>query len=244
MGAESYHYFKHPRDLSNRFSFRFIFLLFLTISFVCQISCTSNKRIIEKGEASLRLGDYAMAIRFFDEVLSRDPEHFDARLGMGKALIQQASAHNNDSAAWNRALTHLEAARSIKPQSPIEPLLSDSWIIRARMFLDGRDTIAALNALSRAIDLCPKNIEALNLAGIIYFKIGESDKARALFERALAIDTSKPFTYFNLGMVLWSVHDKDGAHRAWFKAVQLAPQDRDIVYWFSIAEKEVGKALK
>jgi tetratricopeptide (TPR) repeat protein len=209
------------------------------------MSCgTSVRRDIEKGEASLRLGDYSMAIKFFEEVLNSDPENFNARLGMGKALIQQASARNNDSASWLRAITHLEAARSLRPESKIEPLLSDAWIIHARKLLDKKDTIAALNSLARAIDFNPFAVEALNLTGIVYFKIGEPDKARILFGRALAIDTTKPFTYFNMGMVNWFQHDYDGARRSWFRAVQLAPQDKDIVYWYSAADRKVRESAK
>jgi tetratricopeptide (TPR) repeat protein len=204
------------------------------------MSCsTSVNRNIEKGEASLRLGDYTMAIHFFDDVLNRDPENFSARIGMGKALIQQASAKNNDSSTWNRALTHLEAARSLRPQCNVEPLLSDAWIVHARMLLDKKDTISALNSLARAIDLAPSAVEALNLAGIIYFRIGEPDKALTLFSRALAADTSKSFTYFNIGMVKWFQCDYEGARRLWFRAVKLAPQDKDIVYWYSVADKKV-----
>jgi tetratricopeptide (TPR) repeat protein len=206
------------------------------IIFFLQFSCISNNQNIEKGRASLRLGDYSMAIRFFEDVLSHDPENYDARIGMGKALIQQSSAKNNDSTLWSKALTHLEAARSIRPESNVEPLLSEAWIIHARDLLNSTDTIAALKALSRALDLNPRTVEALNLTGIIYFKLGKPDKSQILFRRALAIDTTKSFTYFNIGMVKWSIHDVKGAHRAWFRAVQLAPQDKDIVYWYSVAE--------
>ena len=105
--------------------------------------------------------------------------------------------------------------------------------------LGNYDTINALGSLSRAIDLNPRSIEALNLAGIIYFRMGESEKARILFNRALAADTSQPFTHFNIGMVRWASHDVRGAHNAWFRALQLAPQDKDIIYWYSMAEKRL-----
>ncbi|MBN1306319.1 MAG: tetratricopeptide repeat protein [Chitinispirillaceae bacterium] len=206
------------------------------------ISCVSDSRSIEKGEASLRLGDYSMAIRFFDEVLHRNPENFEARLGMGRALIQQASLKNADSTLWGKALTHLEAARTIRPESDIDTLLSEAWLVNARRLLNRCDTINALNSISRAIDLGPRSIEALNLAGIIYFRIGEPDKARILFDRALVADTSRPFTHFNIGMVRWAVHDIRGARDAWFRALQLAPTDKDIVYWYSMAEKKLKES--
>ena len=219
-----------------RLQFYSILLIVLSLS---HLSCLTNHRSIEKGELSLRLGDYLMAIRFFDEVLSRNPENFDARLGMGKALIQQASAKHHDSLIWSKALTNLEAARSIRPESNIEPLLCEAWTIHSQMLLSTNDTIASLNALSRAIEYNPRAVEALNSAGIIYFKLGELEKADILFNRALVADTSRPFTYFNIGMIRWSIHDVKGANKAWLKAVQLAPGDKDIVYWYAASEKKL-----
>jgi tetratricopeptide (TPR) repeat protein len=210
----------------------------MTISFL-QFSCMTNQNSIEKGELSLRLGDYSMAIRFFEDVLNRNPENFDARLGLGKALIQQASAKHNDDLIWSKALTNLEAARSIKPKSEIEPLLCDAWIIHSQILLKNKDTLAALTSLSHAIDLNPSAVEALNSAGIIYFRLGELGKANLLFNRALVADTTRPFTHFNIGMILWSIQDYEGANGAWFKAVQLAPDDKDIVYWYATSEKKL-----
>jgi tetratricopeptide (TPR) repeat protein len=206
------------------------------------LSCVSDSHSIGKGEASLRLGDHAGAISFFKEVLRRDPESFEARLGMGKALIQQASQENTDSTLWRKALTHLEAARTIRPESGIDTLLSEAWLIHARRLLGNSDTINALNALSRAIDLQPQGIEALTLTGITYFKMREPDKAQLLFNRALVADTLRPYTHFNIGMIRWAVNDVRGAHHAWFRALQLAPQDKDIVYWFTVAEKKLQES--
>ncbi len=220
------------------------FTIALSVIFTI-ISCSSDSsRSIEKGESSLRLGDYSMAIKFFDQVLNDDPENFSARLGMGKALIQKASAQNCDSLIWSNAITHIEAARTLNPQSNIEPLLSDAWMVHARKKLEVRDTIGALNSLSRSIDYNHKSIEALNLAGIIYYRIGDPSKSSILFKRALSIDTLKPFTHFNIGMLCWSQNDFACAHDAWFKALTLAPEDKDIVYWYSIAEKKVKGAHK
>lgn len=200
-----------------------------------------HKTSIEKGESSLRLGDYSMAINFFKDVLSKDPENFPARLGMGKALIQMAAAQNADSPVWQEAIIHLEAARTLNPASSIEPLLSEAWVIQARKKLEKTDTIAALHALSRSIDYNTGSIDALNLAGIIYFRIGEPVKSRVLFDRALSVDTLQAFTHFNMGMLRWSQGDFSGAHRAWLRALRLAPDDKDVVYWYSVADKMVRK---
>lgn len=226
-------------SLKHKYLYKCVFLSLITLLIFSQLSCTSNSREIEKGEASLRLGDFTMAKRFFEGVLQTDPENYRARVGMGKSLIQEASSRGGDSLLWSRALTHLEAARSLRPEAKIEPLISDAWLVQARFVLDRRDTLNALKALSRAIDLNPKAVEALNLAGIIYFRMGEPQKANTLFEHALVTDTLNPYTYFNMGMVNWAASDFRDAHKFWFKALSLAPEDKDILYWYAIAQKKL-----
>ncbi len=206
-------------------------------------SCISD-RDIGKGEVCLRLGDYTGAAAFFGEVLHRNPDSFSARLGLGKALLQQASLKNADSTLWSGALTHFEAARTIRPGGAVDTLLSEVWIVNGRRLLNRSDTIEALASLSRAIDLNPRSIEALNLTGIIYFRMGELEKARILFNRSLMTDTSRPFVHFNIGMVHWAADDLPGAYRSWFKALQLAPRDKDIVYWYTMAEKKLEEREK
>jgi len=222
---------------------RFLFLAAAVCS-CFSIFCSSNTTSVEKGNVSLRLGDYAMAQRFFEKVLTENPDNYDARLGMGKALIQQAAAQQNDSIAWSKAIIHLEAARTLRPQNDIELLLSDAWTVHARQCLKSHDTITALLSLSKAIDYNPKSVDALNTAGILYFRAGETDKSGLLFKRALAIDTTRPYTYFNIGMVYWSLGNTADANNAWFKAVQLAPDDKDIVYWYALSEKSLLEAKR
>jgi tetratricopeptide (TPR) repeat protein len=195
-------------------------------------------RAVDKGYACLRLGDYRMAATFFSSELSRHPASFEARLGLGKALLQQSAALG-DTSAWVQALTHLEAARTLDPRRMSAGLLSEAWTQRSRVLLARADTMAALEALSRALDLQPRNTEAINLSGSVYFQQGLGDQAEALFRRAVEADTAAAAGYFNLGAVLWARQDWAGARAQWFEAVRRAPEDKDIIYWFALAEKKL-----
>jgi Flp pilus assembly protein TadD len=112
------------------------------------------------------------------------------------------------------------------------------------MLLGGQDSISALDALSRAIECNPRALEPINLAGIIYFRMGEPDKAEALFARALAIDSLSAAAHFNLGMVYWQGGRFSDAHGQWYAALAASPRDRDILYWFALAEKKKREAVK
>jgi tetratricopeptide (TPR) repeat protein len=207
------------------------------IALVCVLAAGCFRDAIDKGNACLQLGDYAMAIDFFNRELHRNPRDFDARLGMGKALLQKAASEPADTGAWARALTHLEAARTLEPHRRMRPLLSEAWLYRARALFQGHDTLEGLAALSRAIEYDPKRLEAINLAGIIYSRMGAMKKSQALFSRAVAIDSSHPTSQFNLGMAFWQRQRYDSAHVHWMAALRLDPDDEDALYWFAVSEQ-------
>lgn len=193
---------------------------------------------IDKGFTSLGLGDYPMAIPVFTRAVERDPASYRARLGLGQALLQKAAAES-DSAAFAYGLLQLEACRSLRPSDDLSRLLSDAWLDRARALARGRDTLAALAALSRAIERSPGNPGPLNLAGILYGKRGDVDKAEALFARALEADSADASAHFNLGMIRWQAGDARSAHSHWLKALSALPRDEDILYWFAMAERRL-----
>jgi tetratricopeptide (TPR) repeat protein len=197
---------------------------------------------IDKAETCLKLGDYPMAVRIFGEVLERDPQSYGARLGMGKALLQQAIDRAGDTVSWREACMHLEAARTLRPSAGLNGLLSQVWSQRAHILLAGADTIAALEALTRSIEYDPRRAEPLNAAGIIYFRLGEPEKARALFTQAAAADSLNPAVLFNLGMVAWHSGDIEKAHSCWLSGLTLSPEDQTMLYWFARAEKQMRRA--
>ena len=77
-------------------------------------------------------------------------------------------------------MVQLEACRSLAPSADISEILADAYYERARGQLKRGDTVAALAALSKAIDHGPEKPRPLNLVGIVYGKLGEADKAEAL----------------------------------------------------------------
>lgn len=206
------------------------------------ISCSDNA--VKKGNSCLTIGDYQLAIYFYEKELKNNPLSFEARLGIGKALLQQIADNNNDSLLWKNALMHLEAARNLHPSEDLSILISEAWFARARMMLSCKDTIEALNALSRSIEINNKNADAINSTGIIYFRKGEEDKAEILFRKVTLIDSANAAGFFNLGMVLWSKEDYLQAKRYWITASRFSPADDDIVYWLAQAEKKIQEPGK
>lgn len=194
---------------------------------------------VRNGNLCIEMGDYRAAIRFFSHILESDPSHFDARLGMGRALLQKTYDNPDDTTAWQEAVMHIEAARMKQSSKELHHLLSQVWAERSRFYLYKKDTLQALEMLTRSLGYDPHSTEALNLAGIIYVKTGNNRKARLLFEHALSIDSTNTTLLFNIGMLDWEANDFSHAHDWWLCALQHAPDDRDILYWFAAAEKEL-----
>ena len=196
---------------------------------------------LDKGQACLALGDYPMARLFFARAVEADPRGYEARLGLGQALLQESFAEN-DSAAFASGLIQLEACRSLRPSAEIGGLLSEAWMERARGRLRARDTLDALADLSKAIDRDPRDPRPVNLAGIVYGKLGDAAKAEALFRKALGLDGADASAHFNLGMLRWQAGDAREAHSHWLAALKALPNDEDILYWFAMAEKKLRES--
>ncbi|MBD3421628.1 MAG: hypothetical protein GF398_16045 [Chitinivibrionales bacterium] len=198
-------------------------------------NCTNTA--ISKGNSCLKLGDYHQAQVFFGKSLMRDPDDYYARLGMGKALLQQAVAESQDTSVWRKALIHLEASRTLRPRTFDIALLGQAWREAGRTRLSVADTVGGLQAYSRGLHYQPLDLGLINSIAIIYHASGYPQKAEVLFRKALRIDSTHAHTYFNLGMVFWQAGKKTLAHEQWLKALNFDAEDEDILYWFSLAER-------
>ncbi len=214
-----------------------IAILLLVLSTLMLTACQPDD--VEKGNISLSLGDYPRAMAFFEAALQERPDHAEARLGMGKALLQKAMDGNDDPRIWDQAMLHLEAFRTLAPDHGAQSLLSQAYTEKARFLLDRSDTLSALKSLARSRDIDPEDVAAINLAGILYCRLGQPDKGETLFFSALALDTANASANFNLGMLSWQRQDYEGARDFWSKALKNAPQDEDILFWFALSEKHL-----
>lgn len=217
-------------------------LLLIAAAFLLFVNCSKSN--ILKGNACLSLGDYVMAEYFFEKALTSDPLSFDARLGMGKALLQHVIDNKNDTILWKKALLNLESAMNLHPHADLNSLVSDAWYERSQLLLGHNDTLGAFNALSRAIEINNLNITAINSIGILYFHQGDIDKSIILFKQAISADSTNSPALFNLGMALWSRNDYKSAHQYWLEASKLSPDDNDMVYWLAMAEKKLQESVQ
>lgn len=207
----------------------------LLIGMLLMTGCVENN--IDRGNRNLALGDYERAKYFFSKVVDTYPENFEARLGLGKACLQQLASTSQNNALWNLCLINLEAARTLNPDQPVDTLLSVVWHQRAMYLLESRDSIRALQALMKSIEYDRTNAKPLNAAGLLYFKFKEYQKAFSLFTLVANLDTLSPVGYFNAGIVSWTIGNCVSARQLWLNALNRFPDNNDLLYWAAMAEK-------
>lgn len=212
-----------------------IILLFLLFT-----ACRQS--LIERGNICLALGDYAMAMDFFRRHLDGRPDSFEARLGLGKSLLQKYVDSGGDQTSWQNAMTQLEACQTLRPDAPLGRLMSDAYLERSQRYLSQADTINALSTVSLAIDHNPDNVESLILAGILAYRGGFGQKSAVLFQKALALDSLNVAALFNLGMIYWDQSDYVIARDHLIMALEISPDDKDILEWFALADEMAEKA--
>lgn len=213
-------------------------LTILLITVLLFMGCSENP--VKLGYESLALGDYDMAIEFFNKEIRRSPRNFDARLGMGKALLQKSYANNQDTIYWSKALVQLSAARSIKPDDHLNSLLKDAWIVYGRNKLASLDTMGALMAMTFALDYDPQNTEALNMSAILFSNLGFIEKAESLFTVAHSVKKTDTDFIFNIGMLYFYRKQYSDALRVWNSVAESDTADKKIRHWISIAQKQTA----
>lgn len=212
-----------------------VLILLLLFLLLLLISC--QKDSVKSGYQCLMLGDYVMAIDFFNEELRKDPRNFDARAGMGKALLQKSFANDQDTVSLHQALVHLQAARSIEARDELDTMLKDVWLISGRARLKAEDTIGALISFTFALDYDPTNVEALNFSGIIFSSFGHMGKADSLFTAAMARDKN---ACFNAGMAKFYGKKYNDAVRIWKSMLKSDSSDISLKHWITLAEQQMS----
>lgn len=203
--------------------------------------CNGVDSRLKKGSVNLELGDYRRAQLHFGSVLDESPSSLPARIGLGKALLQQFAAQPSDSNALINSLIQFEAAQTLRPDTSTKRLLGIAWFKRASLHLASGDTLAALAALSRSISLDPSSVKPVNLAGILYFHRGDHAKAINLFKKTTALDSGLASGYFNTGMVHWADSNFTAAYDYFFAAAKRSPDDREILLWTARAQQAKSK---
>lgn len=111
-----------------------------------------------------------------------------------------------------------------EPKYPKELSRADALIEEADEAYGEGDLERAQDKLNRANTQFPNNTEILNKLGFINRKMGNLDKAIALYKRSIELDATDDLTHIALGSIYKSVGDFDKAQEHYEKALEIDSQ--------------------
>jgi len=154
------------------------------------------------GRVAFRAEDYANSIDYFERALVAQPQASELHYRLGMAYRQTGDLE--------RAREHLEQRGNIKPQYP-DPLIhamqgrsqSSQFYLQQGVAAGKEGNFeGAVNALSMAIAVNPKDDAAHVALGLALEQLGQHDAAGMKYEEALRINPENAEAAFNLALLL------------------------------------------
>ncbi|MBX9847025.1 MAG: tetratricopeptide repeat protein [Xanthobacteraceae bacterium] len=105
---------------------------------------------------------------------------------------------------------------------------SDHLLARAMQLHRQGAVIEAIDLYNQILEKSPRNVAALNLLGIAYFQSGESQRAVAPLQEALALNPDLPSGHYNLGRILQGLKRYEEARPLYELALARQPGDPEI----------------
>jgi predicted aspartyl protease/Tfp pilus assembly protein PilF len=160
-------------------------MLCLALAATTAAAVRGSDKTHNRADHALRTGDYEGAEKIYRELLNKDPDDVDARLGLSQALLKQR--HIQD------AFDH--AARVIAR----DPLSARAHAILGSAVLASGNFRLSVEEFRTALSL--KDDEALAIAGLAMVDFYENRLPSCLagLRRAVAIDNEEPDYLFDLG---------------------------------------------
>lgn len=199
------------------------------------------------GHLNRRQGDHAQAVYWFKQASMLSPE--DAKLAEELARSQMAAGEYSQAASTLRQLLYTDyaqtredlrrllgeayqlnnqprEARGVYQQLTRENGTSvEDWFKLGELNLRLEDYAAALQSANRLINLSPEDHRGYTMAGMVWHKRGNTDRALAMFDRAAeaAPDSTTPLIL--RGMALQRGGQPGAAAEAYSQALQIDPGD-------------------
>jgi predicted Zn-dependent protease len=154
---------------------------------------------VERGQVLMKAGRSDRAAEDFRQVLSREPEHFQARLWLAHCLLGDARIDEAEAA--------LLQCRKLEP-ARVEPLVGLASCAAERGEVDRAQAL-----VQEALALEPSSDLALHLQGQLYLRRRLYDQAAAVFERILRKNARDKVAHLNLAQALSHGPDKERARQ-------------------------------
>ena len=166
-------------------------------------------KIFHRGLSSHQLGQFTQAMTAYEQVLSKQPKHFDALHLLGVVAAQT----NNPSLA----------AELIGKAIKINPSSAYAYSNLGTALQELKRLDDALASYNKAIALKPDYAEAFNNRGTALQELKRLDVALASYDKAIALKPDYAEAFYNRGTALQEFNRLDEALASYNKAIALKP---------------------
>ena len=213
-------------------------LLFAILVATVFVACNGND--LNRGDESLRIGDYKRAAKNFSKVLDVEPTNRDARYGLAIAYYAIAEdkerIKENTLPLWERTVREFKILSAVDSSEKIKPMYSTSLFYLARAMLSANDHAKVLSLLDQSIQLDPENYFSYNLKALILSGQGDVEEAKKIYAYIVTREPKFASAYVNLGNLYWNARDYESAWDIWSMGREALPQDAVLAKWTRIAE--------
>jgi tetratricopeptide (TPR) repeat protein len=196
-----------------------------------------------KGVIATKQRNYQDAIGLYNKAIQNDPQNGGYHINLAiayhllgrkeDALKAYQKAVQLDSQFQGQLDGYLTstAKPAVTPSgtsaiSPLQKMAADRTYTEGAAFLRLNRLDRALQAFDRALEIDPKNADALNGKGVVETKQRKYQDAIDLYNKALVIEPDNAGMYINLAITYHLLGRKDDAQKAYQKAIVLNPDYR------------------
>ena len=187
-----------------------VFLACLVLMAFASAAFAKGDKTRNKAERSLRAGDYEGAEKIYRQLLSKDPDDVESRLGLSRALLKQR--HLQD------AFDHAARVLAVDPLSARAHALLGAAVLAAGNFRQ------SVEEFRTALSL--KDDEEIAIGGLAMVDFYENRLASCLagLRRAANLDPDEPDYVFNLGQAAARFQKYKEAADAYERFLVIAPR--------------------
>lgn len=172
-----------------------------------------TRKLFEHGLALHQKGQFVQAKIIYEQLLTKQPAHFDALHLMGVLALQ-----NNNAA---------QAAEFIRRAISIDPNHAIALNNLGNALLELSRPEEALAIFDQSVALNPNLAETFNDRGNALIRVNRLEEALASYDKALSRDPNQPQTFNNRGAVLLILDRTEEALASYDKAIALKPDQAE-----------------
>ena len=188
--------------------------------------------LLTRAQMALSDGQDAMALHGVNEAIRRAPHFHRAHLIRGQILTRMDSLEE--------ARAAFEMVRKIDPAYPAIHFHLGNNAVQRRQYDEALDYYEAEDSLTP--DTLLENKHALWMQmGNVYRELGETDEARAAYEKILAVDEGFDLAYDAIGQLYQEEGDFDSALEARKRALELNPENGGYAYHVGALLYQLGR---